>query len=90
MHKKYPDTMKLFSQMALQQFKPDFVTYVVVLVACAEVKDFNMGKSLHSQLSKHNGWLGIDSVHNALISMYVKCGAASVAEQVSFFYYYNM
>ncbi|XP_010258369.1 PREDICTED: putative pentatricopeptide repeat-containing protein At3g05240 [Nelumbo nucifera] len=69
--------LRLFNQVQGGSFelgmKPNDVTLVILLSACAEFGDLGIGKSLHSYCCKANLCLEI-STCNALINLYSKFG----------------
>eukprot|EP01018_Ginkgo_biloba_P015526 Gb_39725 [translate_table: standard] len=68
------EALELFNQMELNSIKPDFVTFVSILPACASLAALQHGKEIHSHIIR----CGLDSnvsVGNALIDMYAKCGS---------------
>ncbi|KAK9283421.1 hypothetical protein L1049_011663 [Liquidambar formosana] len=65
--------LSLFREMQYENLKPNRVTLMSVLPACAELSSLKLGKSLHCYSVKAN----IDSdisTGTALVSMYAKCG----------------
>jgi hypothetical protein len=62
---------------------PNAITYACLLAACTDLKNLEMGKYFHSQLAQNPNWLETNSVHNALVAMYLKCGETVMAKQVS-------
>eukprot|EP01018_Ginkgo_biloba_P029185 Gb_18412 [translate_table: standard] len=73
--------LRLFHQMQLANVKPNRVTIVSVLPACAKVGALQQGKDIHTYIIK-NG-LEIDiSVGTALLAMYAKCGDIVLARQL--------
>ncbi|KAF5174991.1 Pentatricopeptide repeat-containing protein [Thalictrum thalictroides] len=71
----------LFREMQRKGVRPNEVTVVCVLSACSQLGALELGRWVHSYLSKNklklNHFLG-----NALISMYSKCGSLEEAERV--------
>ncbi|CAM6030238.1 unnamed protein product [Sphagnum balticum] len=73
--------IEVFSQMQREGVKPDRVTFISVLDACANLAALQKGKSIHAQILK----AGLDSdngVEIALVNMYAKCGSLVHADQV--------
>ncbi|CAM6058374.1 unnamed protein product, partial [Sphagnum tenellum] len=73
--------MEVFSQMQREGVKPDRVTFISILDACANLAALQKGKSIHAQILK----AGLDSdngVEIALVNMYAKCGSLVHADQV--------
>ncbi|CAM6127307.1 unnamed protein product [Calypogeia fissa] len=71
----------LYRVMKTQKVKPDFVTFVGLLNACASVVALEDGKQIHSQIiqSRLEAKVGVG---NSLIDMYAKCGSIEDAEAV--------
>ncbi|XP_057455723.1 pentatricopeptide repeat-containing protein At2g29760, chloroplastic-like [Lotus japonicus] len=67
------EALRVFSEMEREGSRPNEVTVVAVLVACAQLGDLEFGKSIH-RFAEGNGFLRNVYVCNALIDMYVKCG----------------
>ncbi|KAL6648736.1 hypothetical protein ACP70R_012960 [Stipagrostis hirtigluma subsp. patula] len=75
--------MELFEQMQCMGEKPDTVTMLSLLSACADSGDLDVGRRLHSSLSERFSRTGLTSVlGNALIDMYAKCGSMESALEV--------
>eukprot|EP01018_Ginkgo_biloba_P025794 Gb_04080 [translate_table: standard] len=68
------EALTLFNQMQLSGMKPNMVTMMSVLPACAELGDLQQGKIIHDYISK-NGFESDVFVGTALIDMYAKCGS---------------
>jgi pentatricopeptide repeat protein len=62
--------------------EPNAVTFVSVLNACAEVRDLSFGKQTHSKLNHMQ--ITDSTVSNALINMYINCGAVDTALEIFF------
>ncbi|XP_003558728.1 pentatricopeptide repeat-containing protein At5g15300 [Brachypodium distachyon] len=75
--------MELFEQMQRMGQKPDVVTMLSLLSACADSGDIDVGRRLHSSLSEMFLRTGFTVIlGNALIDMYAKCGSMKSALQV--------
>ncbi|EEC74594.1 hypothetical protein OsI_10176 [Oryza sativa Indica Group] len=75
--------LELFEQMQRMGEKPDIVTMLSLLSACADSGDLDVGQRLHSSLSdmfSRNGFPVV--LGNALIDMYAKCGSMKSAHEV--------
>lgn len=70
--------LELFHEMKRVGVKPNSVTLLSVLLACAELGDLSRGKCIHHYVII-NGLQSDDSVGNSLVSMYAKCGSVEVA-----------
>ncbi|XP_021850271.1 pentatricopeptide repeat-containing protein At3g12770 isoform X2 [Spinacia oleracea] len=72
------EALRLFSDMRMMNMKPDWITLVSVLRACADLDYLEQGKSLHGCVLK----MGLESEEDLQISltaMYAKCGQVMVA-----------
>ncbi|XP_043700359.1 pentatricopeptide repeat-containing protein At3g22690-like [Telopea speciosissima] len=67
------EAMRLFREMECSVVRPNEITVVSALSACAQMADFEQGKILHLYIKEkrfnHDVFVG-----NALINMYSKCG----------------
>eukprot|EP01018_Ginkgo_biloba_P030650 Gb_26653 [translate_table: standard] len=75
------EALSLFHQMQLAGVRPNSVTMVSVLPACAHLRDLHQGKCMHAYITK-NGFESNVSVRNTLIDMYAKCGCIDIAWQL--------
>ncbi|KAJ7550444.1 hypothetical protein O6H91_07G101600 [Diphasiastrum complanatum] len=66
--------LDLYRQMQLEQVKPDAVTFVSVLNACANTAALEEGRLVHAQIIQYGCEADI-RVRNCLIDMYAKCGS---------------
>ncbi|KAH9549386.1 hypothetical protein CY35_10G016600 [Sphagnum magellanicum] len=73
--------LELFRQMQQEGVRPDSVTFVGVLNACASVVALEEGKCVHQQIVEC-GWDSDVFVANSLIDMYAKCGSMEDAWRV--------
>ncbi|KAH9317193.1 hypothetical protein KI387_018962 [Taxus chinensis] len=75
------EALTLFREMQLQGLKPDSVTVVNTLPACAHLSALQQGKRIHG----HTIQINLESdviVCNALLDMYAKCGTIEFARQL--------
>jgi len=75
------DALNLFHQMQSGNVKPNQVTIVSVLPACADVAALQEGKYIHEYIMKNKFELDI-FVGNSLLSMYAKCKRIDIALQL--------
>ncbi|KAH7421810.1 hypothetical protein KP509_13G076800 [Ceratopteris richardii] len=76
------EALKCFQQMQNEGLSPDAVTFACILKACGSIGAIDKGEQIHYEITK-NGLLGSNVIlGNALIDMYVKCGALSKAHKV--------
>ncbi|XP_043703407.1 pentatricopeptide repeat-containing protein At4g21065-like [Telopea speciosissima] len=77
----FRETLAMFEEMGAAGLKPNDITLVSVLSACANLGALGLGKRVHSLL-EDNGYLLDLFVGSALIDMYSKCGMVDEAIQV--------
>ncbi|KAJ7531184.1 hypothetical protein O6H91_14G035500 [Diphasiastrum complanatum] len=73
-HGLHKEAIKLFEEMQTKGVKPNRVTVLSVLGACASPAALAQGKLFHQYLVR-NGFNYDSAVGNALINMYAKCGS---------------
>uniref|UniRef100_A0A7N0TEK2 DYW domain-containing protein n=1 Tax=Kalanchoe fedtschenkoi TaxID=63787 RepID=A0A7N0TEK2_KALFE len=73
--------LDVFNEMQTLGMKPDEVTMLSVISACARLGALERAKWVHSYVNKNNHG-GALSVNNALIDMYAKCGSLDKAKDV--------
>lgn len=71
------ESFSLFSDMLLQ-FRPNAVTMTCILPAAASISSLERGREIHAYALRR-GFLEDSYASNALVDMYVKCGALLVA-----------
>ncbi|KAA8520345.1 hypothetical protein F0562_014601 [Nyssa sinensis] len=78
---EFKEALDVFRKMQSRGVKPDDVTLVAVLNACANLGVIELGKWVHKYVDKHmikaDGFIG-----NALVDMYAKCGSIAEAFRV--------
>ncbi|KAL6195457.1 hypothetical protein ACLB2K_031076 [Fragaria x ananassa] len=73
--------LELFKEMEAENMKPNDVTLVSVLSACAKMADLEFGRWVCSHVETH----GVEenlTLNNAMLDMYVKCGSVEDAERL--------
>ncbi|KAL2485999.1 Pentatricopeptide repeat-containing protein [Abeliophyllum distichum] len=75
------EALYLFHEMQGMNVKPDEVTMVSVLSACAQLGALDVGIWIHNYIEKHNLTLNV-ALGTALVDMYAKCGNITKALQV--------
>jgi pentatricopeptide repeat protein len=70
-----------FNSMLADGVAPDEVTVIGMLSACGQLKDLDLGRSLHL-LVREKGMSTSDNLVVALIGMYAKCGDILCAQEV--------
>ncbi|CAN8316165.1 unnamed protein product [Cochlearia groenlandica] len=74
--------LSLYRRMKLSSgLKPDNFTYNFVFMACGNLSDLELGRSVHSSLFKV-GLQRDEHVNPSLITMYTKCGRVECARKV--------
>lgn len=71
----------LFKKMQQLGIKPDVVTMLSVISACAHLGALNQAQWIQTYVDK-NGFSKALSVNNALVDMYAKCGSLEGAREV--------
>ncbi|KAJ7295918.1 hypothetical protein O6H91_Y155500 [Diphasiastrum complanatum] len=74
------EALPLYEQMKQEGVQPDYVTYVVLLKACASTGSLEQGRQLHSYIIR-SGFESDVIVGSALVDMYAKCGSIVHARQ---------
>ncbi|XP_057983005.1 pentatricopeptide repeat-containing protein At2g29760, chloroplastic-like [Malania oleifera] len=73
------EALELFVEMESQGIKPDEVTVVAVVSACAQLGALGFGKQMHHRYVE-NGLFGQNSIlTSSIIDMYAKCGSIDTA-----------
>ncbi|KAF8388077.1 hypothetical protein HHK36_026743 [Tetracentron sinense] len=75
------ESLKLFNEMQATGIKPDQVTMLSVVSACAHLGVLDQARWIHIFIDK-NRFGEVLSVSNALIDMYAKCGSLMDARRV--------
>ncbi|PIA31683.1 hypothetical protein AQUCO_04900168v1 [Aquilegia coerulea] len=75
------EALKVFNEMLKSGQRPDGVTLLAMVSGCVELRHLGYGRELHGYILR-NGLDGWDSVINAVIDMYMKCGEPETAFQV--------
>eukprot|EP01018_Ginkgo_biloba_P026305 Gb_39298 [translate_table: standard] len=77
----FNEALMVFQQMLVTCVKPNPVTFVSVLPACANLAALEHGKEVHKDLIR-NGFQFDILLGNALVDMYAKCGSIEDARKV--------
>ncbi|TXG72074.1 hypothetical protein EZV62_000653 [Acer yangbiense] len=75
------EALKLFNEMQVLKMKPDQVTMLSVISACAHLGALDKAQWIHLYVDKY-GFGGDLRVNNAIIDMYAKCGSLERAREV--------
>ncbi|CAK9145090.1 unnamed protein product [Ilex paraguariensis] len=78
---KPKEAISLFTQMEEAGLRPNVVTVVAVLTACADLRAIDLGRKIH-EYSERSGYSRNIHICNILIDMYIKCGCLEVAHNV--------
>ncbi|KAI3454287.1 hypothetical protein Pfo_010950 [Paulownia fortunei] len=78
---KPKDAIDLFTKMEEVGLKPNEVTVVAVLAACADLGALDLGSRIHYYSDK-SGFKRNIQICNTLIDMYIKCGCLKAARDV--------
>lgn len=68
------EACNLFKEMLQSSIKPDEVTFVVILKACASIPSLIQGKIIHAHVID-SGFESNNYISNTLIGMYASCGS---------------
>ncbi|XP_077214510.1 SLOW GROWTH 1 [Tasmannia lanceolata] len=71
--KRAKDALALFHEMQSECMKPNEVTMISLLSACAQLGALDIGLWLHQYIDKHSIPLNV-AIGTALVDMYAKCG----------------
>ncbi|KAK1406895.1 hypothetical protein QVD17_38504 [Tagetes erecta] len=67
--------LDLFQELnSLNSTKPDSITILTVLSACASLQNLQAGRQIHSYIIHHPSLCDVTSVGNSLLNFYSKCG----------------
>lgn len=72
------EALDILDEMLQQGPKPDRITLLSAISACSQLGDVLSGKCCHSYAFR-NGLEGWDSICNAMIDMYMRCGEQEMA-----------
>ncbi|XP_050870717.1 pentatricopeptide repeat-containing protein At1g08070, chloroplastic [Lathyrus oleraceus] len=78
----YEEALALFEVMLRSNVKPNDVTFLGILHACACLGALDLGKWVHAYIDKNLKSSNNASLWTSLIDMYAKCGCIEAAERV--------
>lgn len=81
-HEQGEKALNSFTQMQLNGFSPNVVTFACVLKACGSFKALQNGLEIHAQIVWQSSLESDILVSTALVDMYAKCGALEEAQEV--------
>jgi len=77
-HQDGEEALQLFQQMLHAGMKSNHFTFASVVSVCSSLEVLKQGKQVHAYII-HTGFESYESVGNALITMYAKCGSIESA-----------
>lgn len=77
----YEEVVKLFYVMVEEGVRPDHFVFPKVFKACAELKDYRVGKGVYDYMLSI-GFEGNACVRRSVIEMFVKCGRMDMARRL--------
>ncbi|KAJ4966183.1 hypothetical protein NE237_018032 [Protea cynaroides] len=80
-NRRFAEALELFRMMQVTDIKPNEVTVVAVLPACAHLGALDLGQWVNTFIHRHQIKMDV-YVNTALIDMYGKCGALEDAQRV--------
>ncbi|OVA17851.1 Pentatricopeptide repeat [Macleaya cordata] len=80
-NKRVNEAMAFFHRMQIENVRPNMVTLVSVLSACAQVGALDTGRWIHWYIDRNRFSLNA-MMGTALVDMYSKCGALESAQRV--------
>jgi len=80
-HGTCEEAFQMYWQMQQEGVKPNEITLISILNACASPADLELGKQLHVHI-RNAGYDSDVRLRNALITMYAKCGSINEARHV--------
>ncbi|KAI5079220.1 hypothetical protein GOP47_0006891 [Adiantum capillus-veneris] len=81
-HGRSTDALDCFKLMQSEGLSPDAFTFACILKACANTKALRKGQEIHAHISSMRLLEADSVVANALVDMYVRCGALQKAQEV--------
>ncbi|XP_011629220.2 putative pentatricopeptide repeat-containing protein At3g15930 [Amborella trichopoda] len=79
--KQFREAVDLFLEMERDNARPNSVTVVSALSACAKLKDLSIGKRIHNYIKLSDIKTNL-IIENALIDMYASCGCMDIAHDL--------
>ncbi|XP_057866931.2 pentatricopeptide repeat-containing protein At3g26782, mitochondrial [Cryptomeria japonica] len=75
------EALILFKKLLVTDVKPNSITIVSMLPACADLENLQQGKGSHAYIVK-SGFETNTTVMTSLVAMYAKCGEPETAQQL--------
>ena len=77
------EALNCFEWMQNDGITPDVVTFICILKACGNLKDFEKGRQIHEEIVNRGVLAEKDILlSTALLDMYAKCGMLVIAQQL--------
>ncbi|MCO5606079.1 hypothetical protein L7F22_060266 [Adiantum nelumboides] len=76
------EALSCFEQIQEVGFSPNAVTCICILKACGSIRASDRGEAIHALITREQLLKTCSKVANALVDMYVKCGALEKAKDV--------
>ncbi|XP_021905761.1 pentatricopeptide repeat-containing protein At5g61800 [Carica papaya] len=75
------EAIELFNQMIVSDFRPDNISLVAALSACARLGELEQGKAIHNYIKTNR--IRVDSfLSTGLVDFYAKCGFIEIAMEI--------
>ena len=81
LHNQVGEIFRLLKLLLVSQNKPDHITLMNLIGACAEIASMEMGNQVHCCIMKTGHVLDV-YVMNGLLEMYIKCGSLEIAREL--------
>ncbi|KAL3812826.1 hypothetical protein ACJIZ3_014094 [Penstemon smallii] len=78
----YKDALEIFHLMQLTDVKPNDITFLNIIPACANLGALDLGKWIHTYINKHYQDFPNELLWTSLINMYAKCGNIKASKQI--------
>jgi pentatricopeptide repeat protein len=75
------EALRLYGKMENDGVRPDEVTMIGVISACAQLEELNLGMKFHQYVNENHIKMTVP-LCNVLLDMYVKCGNMEAAESL--------
>ena len=79
---KWPWSVRRFEGMEREGISPNDVTFICILKACGSIQAIEKGEQIHDEIVNRGLLEKNIMIGNALMDMYVKCGALGKTQQV--------
>ncbi|KAL3641968.1 hypothetical protein CASFOL_012783 [Castilleja foliolosa] len=79
---EYKNALEVFRRMQMKGIKPNDVTLLNIIPACANLGALDLGKWIHVYIEKNYPNFPNGTLWTSLVNMYAKCGNIEAAEQI--------